>query len=168
MVRLIIFTVFLFSAWRWGDWKNWTRYYSTILFVILVSILETLITHNHFLWKFHPDPFMPFLYNHFLISIAMAFVVFSSTVLIYLGNYPKNKKQFAYVLMWVLIYSVVEVITSNFGLLSYHNGWSIFWSVVINIIMFPLIRLHYTRPLLTWFITFGVFAFFWVKFDLSP
>jgi len=27
--------LYLFAAWKWGDWKNWREYYPTILFFII-------------------------------------------------------------------------------------------------------------------------------------
>ena len=168
MFRVVIFAGFVFSAWRWGDWKNWEKYYSTILYFILISILQTLVTYDHYLWKFNPTPALPLLNNHIAITIAVSFVVFTCTTLIYLGNYPNNHHQYWYILLWICFYTFIEIITIKTGLITYHHGWSLGWSIVVNLLTFPMLRLHLSRPLLTWLLTFILFTTFCVIFKVTP
>ncbi len=168
MFRIVIFAGFVFAAWRWGDWRNWEKYYSTILYFILISILQTLVTYDHYLWKFNPTPALPLLNNHFAITIAVSFVVFTCTTLIYLGNYPNNHHQYWYILLWICFYTFIEIITIKAGLITYHHGWSLGWSIVVNLLTFPMLRLHLSRPLLTWVFTFIFFTVFCVIFNVAP
>ena len=168
MFRIVIFAGFVFAAWRWGDWRNWEKYYSTILYFILISILQTLVTYDHYLWKFNPSDAVPFLNNHIAITIAVSFVVFTSTALIFLANYPNNHHQYWYILLWICLYVFIEIITMKTGLITHHHGWTLGWSIAVNVLTFPMLRLHFLRPLLTWVLTFIFFTTFCVIFGVAP
>ncbi|MDR6998308.1 hypothetical protein [Neobacillus niacini] len=52
-----------------------------------------------------------------------------SIVFIYLGRYPTGwVKQVAWIIFWVTLLSVVELVNYIMGLMSYHNGWNFGWS----------------------------------------
>ncbi|CAG7617841.1 CBO0543 family protein [Paenibacillus allorhizosphaerae] len=106
--------------------------------------------------------------NHTLISFTLDFISFPATVLIYLGHYPSEKaKQILYILGWVLLYSMVEFITLHtWNGISHHHGWNIGWSVLMNLITFPMLRLHYKHPLWAWVLSFCAAVLFWITFDL--
>lgn len=153
MFRIILFGFSIFSAWRWGDWKNWGKYYPTILFFILNSMLYNLLYFNNPLWRFEPlAPLDTIFFNNTLVSLAVSLIVFPSMALIFLGTYPDKKKtaQLAYIALWVIISSLIELMAVVFGGITYHNGWNFILSVLFNIIMFTFIRLHYLKPLAAW------------------
>ena len=65
-----------------------------------------------------------------------------------LGEISTEKvKAVLWILFWVAIFSIIEFINLQFlDLISHHNGWSMMWSVIFNLIMFPMLWLHYKRP----------------------
>lgn len=163
--HIIVSTIFVLIAWRWGDWKNWKTYYPTILFFITGNFLYDLLTYNYPLWAYE-SPLLKTTFSDLLFS----FVFFPATILLYLPHFPKGLvKQAVYVLFSVIIYTIVEIVSYSFEFFSYHHGWSICWSVLFNIIMFPTLRLHHKKPPLAWFISFlvaaGVLFYFNVPFS---
>jgi cobalamin synthase len=142
LTALIVF----FIAWKWGDWKNWKIYYPTILYFIIANLVSNLLTYNHPLWQYESS-----LVNRTLSDLLITVVVFPSTVLLFLPYFPnKITSQITYITKWVAVYSAVEWVYYSKGFLSYHNGWNIGWSILLNFIMFPLLWLHYRKPLWTW------------------
>jgi len=150
--HVITSIIFLISAWKWGDWKNWRQYYPTILFFILGNFTHNLLTYNYPLWEYE-SPFL----KKTLSDILVSFVLFPSTILLYLPHFPKKlKKQIIYVLFWVAIYTILEMVSHYLGFFSYHNGWNIGWSILFDCLMFPLLWLHHKNPLWVWPIGFIV------------
>lgn len=147
--NIIVSLFFLVAALLWGDWRNWKQYYPTILFFLLGNFIADYITYNHPLWEFES----PLLKNT-LSNVFVAFVAYPSTVLLFLPHFPdKWNKQIVYVLEWVMLYSMLEFISYRLGFFSYHNGWTIWWSILFNCALFPLLRLHHKNPLIAWIIT---------------
>lgn len=161
-MRLIIVLLFVFVAWRWGDWRNWHKYYPTIVFMIAVDLLHCILTYNHPLWLFHKT-----LPNHTLNSLLIMFTAFPATVLIYVSHYPRSPiMKILYVTFWVFIYSGIEMSSYYFGGITYQNGWNLGFSVLLNVILFVLLRVHFYRPLLAWGIVFLITVFISYYFDL--
>lgn len=115
--------------------------------MVLIAVLEGIFTTNHHLWIQIKDPFDSVTLN----SLLITFTCFPSTVLLYLSHYPMGyMRQAGYILMWAMINSGIELIMQTLGLIIYDNGWSLSWSVLVNVLMFPVLRIHYMRPLLAW------------------
>ncbi|WP_436236468.1 CBO0543 family protein [Paenibacillus sp. LjRoot153] len=142
-VVIALFTIY--SVWRWADWKNWHKYHTTMLFIMGGGLLYEYLTKDFHMWVFHPD----FLYNHRITVIVYAVITMPLSVLIFLSNYPTTTKlkQSWYLFKWVFIYSLVELALQICGRISYDNGWTFWYSVVFDVMMFPMLRLHHTKPL---------------------
>lgn len=152
---LVLTTILVIGVWRFGDWRNWRKYYPTILFIISVNLCVTILTYNHTLWHFHKALFIP---NHTLGDIFMKFTNFPFMILLYLSRYPYKSRffrQFVYIAIWVAVFSLVEFVFLFTKLMTYHNNWNFGWSVLLWCAMFPLIRIHHTRPVWAWFICLG-------------
>ncbi|MFJ8257828.1 CBO0543 family protein [Peribacillus asahii] len=161
--------LFLTAAIKWGDWKNWRNYYPTYLFFIAGDLLKNALLHDYRLWSYKETIFgSNILYGHLIIDIMIMMLVYSSTLLIFLGNFPRNRiKQILWILFWVFLYSLVEFINAKYlNLFEYHHGWNIGWSVLFNIIMFCVLRIHVSRPLLAWLISILFIALLWNIFDI--
>ncbi|WP_424511388.1 CBO0543 family protein [Scopulibacillus darangshiensis] len=147
MLGLFLYVV---AAWRWGDWRNWEKYQSTILYKIVGALLYEVLTYNYPLWEFRGS----FLQSHTLVSLAITFIGFPCTVLIFLTFYPDSKiKQFFYLLFWVMLNSAMELFYHLIGLFKYDNGWNFWWSILFNCIMFPMLILHHKKPLMAYIIS---------------
>ncbi|MEW9668256.1 CBO0543 family protein [Ammoniphilus sp. 3BR4] len=144
---------FFVAGWIFGDWKNWRRYYSTIIFFIAGDLIQNFTTSfvNYPLWRYH-GTIPP---NHLLINLLINFMAYPATVLIYLKYALRGWKPFIFhFLLWVFLYSIIEYINLPLGLISHYNGWNIWSSVLINLILFLTLRVYYAYPLIGWLLFF--------------
>lgn len=166
-MHIILGIISLFAGYKWGDWRNWRLYYSTILFMILMDLIYNFLTYKYSMWEFETSFDKMLLPNHTTVSFLVEFIYFSSTVLIYLRYYPtKKSKQPFYIAFWIAFYSSIEYISFvTWKGISYHNGWNIWWSIIINSLAFPILKLHYKQPLWAWFCSIIIITFFWIYFN---
>ena len=147
----IISTLFMvIAACKFGDWRNWRLYYPTILYFIVGNLLYSLLTYNYPLWQYES----PLLKTTFS-NILLTFVFSPALILIYLYHFPKGvAKGIIYIVVWVGISIAIEEIAYLLGFISFHNGWNIWWSILFNFFMLPLLFLHQKRPYLVWVSSF--------------
>ncbi|MDG5789263.1 hypothetical protein QA612_17525 [Evansella sp. AB-P1] len=152
MIHLSIKLLFVLAAWKWGDWRNWQKYYPTILFFILGDLAYNYIFYDYTLWEF--DERIPLLkYDTFLVFSFML-LRYPATVLIFLGKFPKGMaKGTAWISLWVIIYIGLEMFDLKMGLIEHHNGWNLLWSFVFDIMLFVIIKIHHHRPIIAWALT---------------
>lgn len=154
-IHYILNGLLVIAAIFFGDWRNWRRYYPTILFFISGDLIYNLISQDYPLWRYHglPD-------NHILLSIMIMFVGYSSTTLIYLKYATKGWKAFLlHTLLWIGIYVFIEVILLQFGMMTYFHNWNFGWSILCDFAMFPILRLHFSYPILGWLSYLGAALF---------
>jgi len=148
LVRIIMIFIFLVSAYKWGDWKNWKKYYPTMCFFGMGDLIYIIVFNTKPLWKFPTTFLVPS-----LDELLLIFTIFFPTTLLFLSNYPqKLYNQIVYNSIWIGIYMFIERIDLKIGIIEHYNGWNIWWSLLHNTIQFPLIALHHRNPLLTWII----------------
>lgn len=147
----IIVTFFLIlAAWKWGDWKHWKLYYPTMLFFATGSLATDLVLMNYPLWSFE-SPLLGMTFSNLLITL----VFFPATILIFIPHFPKKRNlQIAYIIVWALIYTLIEFLSDSLGFFSHYHGWSIWWTLLFNLLMFPIFIIHHKRPLLAISISF--------------
>lgn len=163
IARPTVAILFFLICLKWGDWKNWRKYYPTILYVIVWDLLYNFFTVNHPLWRLeHP------VLKHTFSDLLIAFVIFPSSILLYLPYVPKRSivKQTLQIAFWTFLFSLVEAQTIALHTISYHNGWNFWWSVGFNAITFSMIRLHYENSLLAWPISVLLFLIAMIIFKL--
>lgn len=139
--------LYILVCLKWGDWKNWRKYYPTILYVIIWDLMFSRFTVNYPLWTFsHP------LLKHTFSDLLIAFVSFPCAILLYLPYVPKKSiiKQILHIAFWAGIFSFFEAISLSLRAISYNNGWNFWWSVAADVMIFCMIRLHYEKPLFAW------------------
>jgi hypothetical protein len=160
---IALFTIW--AAWRLGDWRNWEKYHSTMAYITIGGLLYEYITGQNSLWLFHPD----FLYNQKITVIVYSVLTMPLTVLIFLSRYPEDvlKKQAFYITKWICVYTLVELVLLWTGRISYQHGWSIYYSVLFDIMMFIMLRLHYKKPLLSYGISILIIIFLIYWFDIT-
>jgi hypothetical protein len=148
LLRSILAFIFIVSAYKWGDWKNWRKYYASMLFFGMGDLIYILVFHDKPLWKFVTDYLVYPLNELFVI-----FTIFFSSVLIFLTNYPKKLfHQTLYNAFWISLYMLIEIFTINVHMIEHFNGWTIWWSLLHNTIQFPIVALHHKNPVLAWII----------------
>lgn len=146
-----------------GDWRNWKKYHITILFFAFGNVLYNFLTANYFLWRFNAD----FISNHTLTEVLYTLVIFPATAILYLGRFPTHniKAKIIHVITWVTMYTGWEAMFMITDRIHYQYGWTLAWSAAFNSIMFPLLRLHQSRPLLTYVLSafVAIFVLWWFK-----
>ena len=135
-------------CYKFGDWKNWREYYSTILFFILSSVACAFITYNQPLWLYEST-----VINHTFTDLFITIIVYPCTILMFIPHLPsKMTKIILHVSIYVAVYTIAELIAVKLGSFSYFNGWTIWYSFIFNCIMFPMLILHHKKPLYAWLI----------------
>jgi hypothetical protein len=153
----------IFAVWRFGDWRNWEKYHSVMLYFALGNLIYNFLTAGHFLWRLDAD----FISNHTLTEMLYTLIVFPATSLLFICNYPKGKmKVFLHYVYWISMYAGVELVMTLTGHIEYKYGWSLVWSVGFDCLMFPMLRLYYKRPLIAYLLSVPIGIFFLWYFDI--
>lgn len=163
-LALALFSIF--ATWRWADRKNWKQYHPTMLYITSGGLLYEYLTKDHSLWVFHPD----FLYNQSMVVLVYAVITMPLCVLIFLSRYPQKKmKQVVFVLFWIGIFASLELVMELTGRISYQHGWSFWYSVLFDTMMFPMLRLHHLKPIRAYMISVIIIVFLmvWLKVPLD-
>lgn len=150
---IILGIICIYLCFKLGDWKNWKLYYPTILYYIIGDLTSNILTYNKPLWLLRG-----FFWKHTFTDYFVAFVIFPCIIILFLSNYPKQKKVI-YIAFNVFILSSLEYIANVTGRVVYYNGWNYFYTILFYSGMFPLLRLHFKKPILAWLISM-VLAFF--------
>lgn len=159
---VILYTVVMVVAgWIWGDRKKLDECYPTILYMVILSLLHNLLTIHHPLWFFQ-SIILP---HHTLINLVITFIQFPALVLIFFTHLPStNFRRFLYFLLWTAIFTSIELISLPLDLIVYKNGWSLWWSIFLNLLTFPMLYLHSRRPLVAWAVSLPIILFFILVF----
>lgn len=142
---LALFSIVI--AWKWGDWHNWKLYYPTIMYMILGDLTYLILAKNNPLWEYESN-----VLSHDSVELLNAFVVFPCICLVIIPLYLRvsKSKRIAYLLCCAFLYTIEEWLSFKLGYFSYHNGWNLYWSFAFDCIMFPLLILHFKKPLWVW------------------
>ena len=148
----------IIACWRLGDWRNWKLYYPTILYLLIGDLVADYVLLCRPLFTFGK-----FIESYPVADIAVMLLLYPGTVILYLAHYPKERmKQALYILLWIAIYVAAELIARVTGGYSHYNGWNIWYSILVDTGMFPLLALHHKKPLLVWPISAVLcFALLW-------
>ncbi|MEQ6375540.1 CBO0543 family protein [Bacillaceae bacterium S4-13-58] len=164
-MHLIVSLFVILSVWLWGDWRNWQKYHTVMLYFALGNLAYNFLTANYFLWRLDADAFS----NRTFTEVLYTFSVFPGTALLFVGNYPKNlgkSKIISHYLFYIGWYAGIEFLYVHFNRIDYQYGWNYWWSVGFDIIMFPMLWLFYRKPLIAYplSILFAIFFLWW--FDI--
>ncbi|WP_414813334.1 CBO0543 family protein [Paenibacillus sp. Soil766] len=133
---------FLFATFISRAFKEWKKYYQTMLFVSFCNLMYNLLCHDHLTWVYHPD----FLLTHITTDLINTFVLLPSSTLMYLYFFPSKKIiQIMYYLGWIALFSVIEGWWHLYGRITYDFGWNFVWSIGFYFVMFYVIRIHHTN-----------------------
>jgi hypothetical protein len=170
MINSLYGLVWLAILFIWGDWRNWKKYYPTILFFTLGDFLYLYLLSDHYpMWRYSPpagDQELGLTNTHITFSIML--IKYPATVLAYLSHFPTGslKKKLLYFFGWLLLYLTNEVVDLRFGLIEYFNGWSLWWSALFNSVMFLILKVHFEKPVFAWLLSAAFVLFLWNRFDV--
>lgn len=133
------------ACYRWGDWRRWRDFYSTILYVIIGDLAYQFVFCDYRLWSY-----TGFL-GHTYTALLIMFLVFPQAVILYLTHFPAGLiKRIFYISTWAAVNTMIEEIACVTNGLRYEHGWNLFASFVLFFVAFGLIRIHHEKPLLVW------------------
>lgn len=141
------------SSWRWWSCDHFQKYHTTILYMSLLNLLYLFLTIGFPLWRIQPDFGLPFP----ITSMMYTFIIFPCTVMLFLSRYPASlKRQVLHHIKWIMIYFGVEWVGSFTNRITYDHDWNLGWSFLFVVMMFPMLRLHHKRPLLTYLLSMAI------------
>ena len=159
--------IYIFSAIKWGDWKNWKAYYPTFLFLMVGDLVYQFIFFRHSMWEYVPVGSDKGWAKHTHIAFLIMLIKYPSTILIFLGHLPKvNWKRVIYIVSWTLLYLINEISDIKMGGIVYKNGWSLGWSTLFSLVMFTVLAIHYKNPAIAWILSAIFATFLWNIFDI--
>jgi hypothetical protein len=156
----------IIASFKWANWKEWERYYPTILYIIASNLIYKFFALSQFhLWKLSSQDF--FFTNH--MQVFLWHTLFINTILtfIYLSNFPENelKRKVLYIVQWTALFILIEIVLLNMDHIDYYNGWSLAWPTFFDIVMFSMLRLHYKKPLWAIVLSIPNILFYLIVFD---
>ncbi|PLT28904.1 CBO0543 family protein [Peribacillus deserti] len=160
-VAITIFTII--ASLRWAEWKKWRDYHASMLFISAGGLLYEYIVKDHSLWKFHPD----LLYGKEMTVIVYALITMPISILLFLSHFPERwAARGMYILLWSGIYISVEWVLLKLDKISYDYGWTLWYSFLFDMVMFPVIALHHFRPLPSYILSLLIIIFLIVYFKI--
>ncbi|UPO90794.1 CBO0543 family protein [Niallia sp. Man26] len=163
MMHVAITLLTIIASLKWGDWKNWRKYHASMFFISTGGLLYEYIVNENTLWKFHPD----FLYSHEMIVVIYALITMPISIFLFLSHFPEGwLKRIIYIVVWSVIYIVIEWILFLTGRISYQNSWQFGYSFLFDLIMFSVIALHQQKPGRAYIISIIVIVFLILWFDV--
>lgn len=148
-MHIILVMISIIAVWVRKDYRKWKVFYPTMQYIALGNLTYNFLCASHWLWRLSPDIVQ---YNHSVLEMGYTFIVFPFTALMFLSRYPEGKgvwRILRHYLFWIALYVSVEYVLQGQGTILYGYGWSLGWSAFFDCIMFPFLRLHHKKPLLT-------------------
>ncbi len=164
---MIIIGIVLFAVaavWKSGVYRHWRTYHATILYMLLCNLLYYFLVEDRLLWMYAPN----IVFSHTAPEILITFIVFPSTVMLFLHKMATTDgaRRIAHFVKWIAIYLGAEWLGSLLGVIEYHGGWGFLWSVLFVCVMFPMLLLHHTRPLIAYVLSVALIVFYLLIFDM--
>jgi hypothetical protein len=113
----------LVASFKWANWKEWERYYPSILFIMASNLLYKFFALSEFhLWKLSSQDF--FFNSHMEVYLWHTLFVNSLLTIIYLSNFPEEdlKGKVIYILKWTILFIVIEIVLLKLDHIHYYNG----------------------------------------------
>lgn len=147
----LMYLIFVVIAWIIigyfvVDWKDWRKFYPTVLYYWASNLLYDYLYYNHSLWVFKAVTTDSL--NHTIILLSFLFIIIPVAILAYLQHFPQNAVNKAiYIFIWTTFFWIVEFLFYKMDMFVYGNGWNIWHSAWFDLLMFIMFRLHYKKPL---------------------
>ncbi|RIW27645.1 hypothetical protein D3H55_22645 [Bacillus salacetis] len=152
-MHIILTSLLLLFAAIKGNWREWSKYHLTIFYVIISNLLYNHLAHDKLLWEYYPD-FLP--KSHAIVEILYTFINLPAVTLLFLTFYPfssSNTKKGRYILFWSFASFAIEYPFYLFGRLLLQHGYEYWMDLFFYIVMYSMIRLHFSRPYVTYILS---------------
>ncbi|WP_411955547.1 CBO0543 family protein [Alkalibacillus sp. S2W] len=143
-------------------WRNLPKYYHVLIYVSVFNCLYYVLCRNSLMWELKCKTL-----STRAVRVLHILVVVPLLILLYLSDVPKSlSKQIVYICKWIMVSMFVEFIGQKLKMISFHNGWNLYWSILIYTKMYIYSMLMVKKPLLTWMISIVSTIFFLLKFKV--
>lgn len=159
---LLLACLFVLACYKWGDWKNWRLYYSTILFLALGDLIYLYVSSVKPLWQYTAK-----LFPGTLTTLIVALIIYPCTVLLFIPIYNKLRtwRKHVYIVIWVGIYFGLELLGLKYDYMQHFNGWNWRYSFLFDCLTFPMLIIHQKLTPAAWLMAaiIGVSITFYFK-----
>jgi hypothetical protein len=166
-MHIIFSALLLLAAYFKGNWREWEKYHLTIFYVIICNLLYNHLCQNKLLWEYVPD-FQP--KSHILVDLLYSFLNLPAITLLFLTFYPfkgSGKKKLSFFLLWIGASTLIEYPFYKYGRLQLQHGYEFWMEPFFYTAMYGCIRLHYSRPFVTYFVSVFIIIFMMWTFQIS-
>lgn len=128
-----------------GNWHKWKEYLPTFYYLALFSCFYEYISYigNKHLWEFDRN-----FISLFVTETMYTFIFYPCIIILFLGNFPeKSTAKVWYYTKWITLSIIIEALAFKLGAIKFAHGWSMGWEVLFYTTMYPMLRLHYKKPL---------------------
>ncbi|WP_223820895.1 CBO0543 family protein [Bacillus sp. S3] len=165
LIAIVLSVSWIIAAIKFGD-RDWKKYYPSMLFAALGNAIYEVLCYKYQLWQMEPNGL-----GYSIIPMLLLILVgMPLSTWVFLSKYPYHSgiyNKVIYVLIFVLLFIVLEFVSVKLGAITYHHGWNLGWSLVFVIIMFLVIRLHYSWPLLALIISLPFTLILCIIFEVT-
>jgi hypothetical protein len=163
MYLLFVIVVWILFAYKFVDWSQWGKQYPTILYFMVINLTYNVLYYNYTLWAFRG--ITAEWLTHSIINMAFTYFICPVGLIIYLQRFPqKTKSQFLYISIWVAFYTVIQTLFAHKGMYVYDNGWSGWYNIFLNTILFVILYIHYRNPVRAIILSIPLSILFYVFF----
>jgi len=137
---IIIFTLAIIAAFFLSkSYRSFERYYSTVQYVTLISLVYPLVCRGYMMWRF---PNLG-IFTDKVNLLFQAALLLPATTVIFLRYLPRAVwSKTLYFLGFVGLYTVMEWLLVARKEIIYAHGWNIGWSIFVDVCMFAVMWIH--------------------------
>lgn len=144
-IHIIFAIILIFTVYKTKVWREWNRYYNTILFFVLGDLMYMFLFEDKLLWRH-----CSILISEKQTNCIWMFLTYPCTTLLLLKFYERQKalsRKILIILFWVIVYVIVEVLLCKFRLIHYYHGWNFYYSALFDLFIILTLVLHHYKPL---------------------
>ena len=145
-----------------GAWRNISKYYKNLLYVIFMNCIYYYFCKRHLLWEFNVKKS-----NWRLLRVVHIFIVTPLLTLLNLSYFPKTiPDMILHLFKAVSISLILEIFALKYKLIRFKHDWNLFWSGVIYLKMYLYSYIFTRNAVLTWILSFASLIMFIIKFKI--
>lgn len=163
MFHLIVILAILILSIRYGKWNRWEAILPTIYYFCFFNMFYQYIAFSlDMVWMLKRT-----FISMFITDVLYTFIAYPCLVLIFLTNYPENKRlKILHYGKYIAVSVILESFARKLGYIDYYNGWNIWWTAFFYVTMYPMVRLHHIKPLKAIPLSMMIVVFYLIIFDI--